>query len=214
MQGKIILKAVAAAALAMASAAHAQSFLVNTQVPTGSTPGSNSLDSAQWFAEQFTVSAATQINSVMAYVQSNSIASDLGGTFSIALYGNTASNLPSLNFNLDQNGQLFQGTATYNGDGWNGLNNLNWSVGPGTYWLALEQYGSAGEAGSLQLPIGALPVAQAVAFYSGGQKYGTDTLSDTFGLQITATPAVPEPSSMALLLTSLGVLGFVARRRG
>lgn len=215
MQGKIILKALAAASFVALTATQAQAYdVVNTQVPTGSMFGSNALDSNDWLAEKFSVASTTQIDSVLAYVLSNDSANDLGKTFTIALYGNSASNLPALNWNANQQGQLFQATATYNGDGWNGLSNLNWTIGAGSYWLALEQNGDASNAGSLQLPTGALPAAQAVAFYSGGQNYAADTLSDTFGLHITAvTPAVPEPGSMALVLCSLGVMAFVARRR-
>jgi len=75
--------------------------------------------------------------------------------------------------------------------------------------MALEA--DASSAAFLQAPSGALPVAQAVAFYSGGQQYAATGLSDTYGLHVTA---VPEPTSLMLILTSLGMLGIAARRRG
>lgn len=220
MQGKItstrIAKAISVAAVAIALVP-VQAFafdLVNTQAPSGSLIGSNTLDAGNWLAEKFTLSSAAQINSVLAYVLSSDGASDMGKTFTIALYGNGAGDLPALDWNAAQQGQLFQATATYDGDGWNGLINLNWSIGAGSYWLALEQSGDAGNASSLQLPTGALPAAQAVAYYAGGQSYASTGPSDTFGLRITAvTPAVPEPSSMALVLASLGLIGLVARKR-
>lgn len=215
MQVKIMSKALAAAAFVAFTATQAQAFdVVNTQVPSGSLFGSNTLDGSNWLAEKFSVASTTQIDSILAYVLSNDSANDIGKTFTVALYANSASNLPALDWSADQQGQLFQAMATYTGDGWNGLSNLNWTIGAGSYWLALEQSGDASNAGSLQLPTGALPAAQAVAFYSGGQNYGADTISDSFGLHITGiTPSVPEPSSLALVLGSLGVLAFVTRRR-
>jgi hypothetical protein len=210
MNTRILRHSLAAAALLalLPLQAHASVTLVNTAVPTNGLVMSNTVDSANWMAEKFTVSSATTIDSVMAYVLSSD-SSDLGKTFGIALYADQ-SGLPALNFNAASQGQLFQTTATYNGDGWNGVSNLNWSVAAGSYWVALEGGSDGNSAGYLQAPTGALPVAQAVAYYSGGQRYASTGVSDSFGLQVTA---VPEPSSLALLLTSLGVVVVAARRR-
>jgi hypothetical protein len=207
---KFVRQALAAAAIAAVLPLQAHAYdVVNTQVPTNGLIMSNTVDSGNWLAEKFSVATTTQIDSVMAYVLSSDAFSDAGKTFTIALYANNGSNLPSLNFAADSQGQLFQATATYTADGWNGVSNLNWTVGPGSYWMALEA--DASSAAFLQAPSGALPVAQAVAFYSGGQQYAATGLSDTYGLHVTA---VPEPTSLMLILTSLGMLGIAARRRG
>jgi hypothetical protein len=213
MTSKILRQALAASALCalLPLQAHASFDLLNTAVPSGSLAMSNTLDSGDWLAEKFTVAAATQIDSVSAYVLSLDKLADAGKTFTIALYADNGGNLPALNFAADNQGQIFQTTATYNADGWNGVGGLNWSVAAGSYWLALEVGGDASSASFLQLPAGALPAAQAVAYYAGGQQYAATGPSDTFGAHVTA---VPEPSGLALALTSLGVLGMVMRRRG
>lgn len=213
MTSKILRHALAASALCalLPLHAHASADLLNTAVPSGGLAMSNTLDSGDWLAEKFTVGAATQIDSVSAYVLSLDGASDAGRTFTIALYANSAGNLPALNFAADNQGQLFQTTVTYTADGWNGVSGLSWSVATGSYWLALEVGGDASNASFLQVPSGALPAAQAVAYYAGGQQYAATGLSDTFGAHVTA---VPEPGSLVLVLTGLGLVGVAARRRG
>lgn len=207
------IKAIALATLLSLSAAHGfAAELIHTEVASPSLIGSNALDSSDWMAEQFSVAAPTQIDSVLAYVLSNDSSNDLGKTFSIALYANDGT-LPALDWWADSQGQLFHATATYNGDGWNGVSGLNWHLDAGSYWLALEQHGDATDAMSLQLPTGATPAVDSVAFYSGGMSYTVASQSDAFGLKINTVAAVPEPSSTALVLSSLGILGFVVRRR-
>lgn len=214
MNIKMIRQTLAVAALAATLPLQAHAYdVVNTAVPLNGLVMSNTVDSGNWMAEKFSVSASTQIDSVMAYLLSADTAGDAGKTFTIALYANSG-NLPSLDFSAANQGQLFQATASYNANGWNGVSGLNWTVAAGSYWIALEGGADTNSAAYLQAPTGALPVAEAVAYYAGGQHYAATGLSDSFGLHVTAvTPAVPEPSSLALLLASLGVLGWAARRR-
>lgn len=197
--------------LAAAPAAQAQSFnLVQTSTPTGGAIGANSLSDTAWLAERFETTGNVRIDSVMTYLLSDDAAGDLGKSFTLALYADV-NNLPGLNFNATNDGKLFQASATYNGDGWNGLSQLNWQLGAGKYWLAVEAGSGANNAGWLLAPVGAQPATN-VALYSGGQRYAAIGSSDTFGLAIVATP-VPEPTGLALMLASLGALSLVARRR-
>jgi hypothetical protein len=206
------IKHLAALALVAAAGTPAHALdLINTAPP--STGASfNAISSNDWLAEKFTVSGPAVINSLEAFLVSTDSANDAGKTFTVALYSNSGANLPALNWFADSQGQLAQATVTYTADGWNGVSGLNWAVGAGSYWLAIEQYGGGAEAGSLFAATSATPAALAVAFYSGGTGYQATGASDTFGLHISATPAVPEPSSMALVLVSLGLIGWSARR--
>ncbi|MDE2595024.1 MAG: hypothetical protein KGL57_12380, partial [Burkholderiales bacterium] len=185
MTTKMIRQALAVAAIAatLPLQAHASgSLTVNTAVPTGSLIMSNNVDSTDWLAERFTVSASTQIDSINAYLLSaDTSGADIGKTFTIALYGDSTyagKLLPSLNFGLPNHGQLFQTSATYTADGWNGSSGLNWSIAAGSYWVALEVGSDPSNASFLQAPTGAQPVAEAVAFFDGsGTRYQSTDLS-------------------------------------
>jgi len=212
MTNKFVRQALAAAAIAAVLPLQAHAYdVVNTGTPTGGMAMANLIDSVDWIAEKFSVTGTTQIDSIAAYLLSND-AGDVGKTFTIALYANNGSNLPALNFAADSQGQMYQTTATYSGSGWNSVSGLNWTVSAGSYWVALEAGSSANNVFGLVAPVGAPTPAQAVAFFpdASTQQYMAGFTSDTFGLQVTA---VPEPSSYALMLTSLGLLGLVARRR-
>lgn len=209
--GAIASAVLAATLLAAAPVAHAQSFnLVQTSTPTGGAIGANSLSDTAWLAERFETTGNVRIDSVMAYLLSDDASGDLGKSFTLALYADI-NNLPSLDFNATNNGKLFQASATYNGDGWNGLSQLNWQLGAGKYWLAVEAGSGPNDAGWLLAPVGTQPSTN-VALWSGGQHYAAIGSSDTFGLAIVATP-VPEPTGLALMLGGLGVVSLVARRR-
>jgi len=200
------------AALAVSASAQAASIdLINTQTPSGSNIGANTLDASNWLAERFTVNAPVVIDSISVFLTSMDAYADQGKSFTLALY-NSAGTTPALNFNGANQGQVQQASATYLQDGWNGVSGLNWSLAAGSYWLAVEVGDGANAASNLMAPAGATPMAEAVATYVGGQRYQAATAADTFGLHITAAP-VPEPEQWALLLAGLGTCAILRARR-
>jgi hypothetical protein len=213
MNVKLTLSALAmGAALAFSASAQAASIdLINTQTPAGSNIGANTLDSANWLAERFTVNGPVVIDSISVFLTSMDASADQGKSFTLALY-NSAGSTPALNFNWADQGQVLQTSATYLQDGWNGVSGLSWSLAAGSYWLAVEVGDGASSASNLMAPTGATPAAEAVATYVGGQRYQAASAADTFGLHITAAP-VPEPEQWALLLAGLGTCAILRARR-
>ena len=213
---KTALTALALAfAAALPAAAQAQTIVFNTGTPTGGVINATSIDSVDWIAESFTLTKTTTIDTIQTYV--NSTAADAGLGYTVALYGARSSSgglVPNINFQATNNNQLDQFTATYQaGGGWVGQSGLGWTLGAGTYFVAVETDGTGVQ--GLVLPTGGLTTLPgAVAQYNDGASYVADPAiaSDAFGLRVTAA-AVPEPSSLALLLAGLGLTAVIVRRR-
>lgn len=194
-------KLISLLALTLVTTAASQAYAgtLGTDTPSGSTDFAFALDSSDWLAGQISFSQASQIQSIHAFVN------DMGGSgnFTIALYSDSASHLPG---NL-LNSWSASFTSPPNTSGWNGVSGLNYNVGAGKYWVALEVQGSdtfSGVApGTLNNPL------SAYAFNAGGFE-GYQAMSQSFGLQVTA---VPEPEMYALMLAGFGLIGFMARRR-
>lgn len=179
------------------AASHANAAqVVNTGTPNGS--GGLLLDSTDYLAGQVHFSQAFNINSISTYLD------DLGnggGNFSIALYSDNNNHVGSL---------INSAAATYGNFGWNGVSNLNWSVAAGNYWVALE----VNDFSNFVATQGAPNPLLHTAYTDGSQNNGYfsyDGLS--FGVQVDAVAAVPEPETYAMMLAGLGLLGLMARRK-
>ena len=165
--------------------------------PTHSTPPTSSLAKSP-------SAAPARIDDVFAHV----LGGTAGETFSIVLYDDNAGHLPGT--------LLHSATVTFSGDGWNGVSALSgWNVAAGSYWIGLEvglddTLGQASLTGAL-LDRGVPHPLSHTAFDAGG---GYQSAALDFGLRVDATPApVPEPESLALMLTGLGLLVPLTRRR-
>ena len=105
---KRIVNALAAAVmLCCAAAAHA-ALVVDTGVPNGNPIGAYAFDSSDFYAGQITFTNAAQIGSIVTHVLGGSA----GERFTVALCADSASHLPGA--------ALYQATATFAADGWNG----------------------------------------------------------------------------------------------
>jgi hypothetical protein len=208
--GRLFLALATAGATICFTPVHA-AVLISTSTSSGLSL-SNSVGPDNWIAERFTLAGSPLVvDSVSAYVLSVDPDLDAGTSFTLAVYANDAArNLPALDFSADNQGRLFSTGVTFGADGWNGASGLGWSLTPGSYWFAIES--DANGPGALQVPGGALPAPDSVAYYSGSRSYslaGVST-SDAFGLRVTA---VPEPTPAALLLGGLAVLAALKARR-
>ncbi len=173
-------------------------------VDTGTPDGSGfalSLDANDWLAGQVTFTNSVQINAINAYLD------DMGngaGTFTLALYtDNSVKHVP---------GSLLNSVSTaFTNTGWNEAANLNWLVGSGTYWIAIEGQDPFGGGFIGVAPVGVPSPLAHTAFNDGSGYKSADGLS--FGLRVDTVAAIPEPATYALLLTGLGLLGAISARR-
>lgn len=174
-------------------------------VDTGTPDGSGfalAVDANDWLAGQVIFANSVQVNAINAYLD------DMGngpGSFTLALYAdNSVSHAPGSLLN--------SASAAFTTTGWNGATNLNWSVGPGTYWVAIEGQDPFNGGFVGVAPVGAPSPLAHTAFNAGSGYQSADGLS--FGLQVdTTVAAVPEPESYALMLAGLGLIGVIARSR-
>jgi hypothetical protein len=202
--------ALAAAALAPGMAS-ADSLILDPGTPLTGTgaPSPDILNTAGWYAEEFTVTAGETITQLSAYLTqgvgggNNTFTWDLYSASGTFLGATTSTRTPAVD----------TATGTYTADGWNSVA-VNWSPTPGQYWVAL-QVGSTSMTHGLDLPVEAVPStgtlpATAFAFAAGTTgKYQLDANAPV-GMQVSA---VPLPAAVWLLGSGLLGLGSLARRK-
>jgi hypothetical protein len=201
-----------AAALLSPGMANA-SFLLDTGTPTGT--GSDTFNSSTWYAEEFYVAAGTSVSSLSAYLTQG--AGQLGTSFTFAIYQDPGPGGAFLGSTSSNRGadEVLTATGTFSAAGWNSAA-VNWTPSTsGDYWLAIQQT-STGTANSLDAPTesstgtGTVPaLGYAIYSTSAGSKYQSSA-GDPIGLEVTA---VPLPAAAWLLLSGLGGLGAMVRRR-
>ncbi len=204
------LQSLAAALLLAASAGSASAFSL---VDTGavSTPiGSLSLDGTDWLAGEITLTQTVTLTSVKAWLGDQTG----GGSFTVSLYDNDPSNGPDLPGNVlaQANASMAPAAGVY---GWYGASNLNWTEGPGKYWVAFEVIGAQTVANGAAPVLAPHPLS-AYAYNDGGATPSASGYkpmagaTNAFAVQV---DAIPEPETYALLLAGLGVVALSTRRR-
>lgn len=205
---KFLISSFTAAVLAAAAAPASAALLFDSGTPNGSAVGSYTLGSMGWYAAQLSLP-----NASLTDVKAHILGGTAGETFTVALYtDDAATHVPS-------GDALYSATATFTSDGWNGVSNLTgWDVTSGLYWFAFEVR-SGQTLGDGDIYSGGLldkgasnPVLRTAFDTTGGLSgYSVTTPTPlTIGVQVSAVPA---PAALPLLLSGLGLLGGIAKRR-
>jgi hypothetical protein len=178
--------------------------LTGTPAPT--------LNSSDWYAAEFTVSAGETITQLSAFLTQD--VGQPGNTFTFDLYSASGTFLNANSSTRETPTDFTTGTFTTNG--WNSAT-VDWTPAAGTYWLAVQVTG-AGQTPGLDMPTestasAAAGTAPALAFASAtgsaNPKFQIET-ANPVGLQVTA---VPLPAAVWLLGSGLVALGAARRRR-
>jgi hypothetical protein len=210
MNRKTALIGGALAAVLLAPGIASASYVLDTGIPT-STSGSLVLTTDGWYAAEFTLSTTENISSLSAYLEPYD-----STAFQFDIYSGT-------NFLTTKVGSLSAletTAATYTTPGWN-TTDVSYTLGPGTYWVAVEITSSAGRGGTgLDLPTTGISTstgtasAQAFAFYGSSTEslFTSSSTTPGFGVQIEASP-VPLPAAVWLFGSGLAGLAGLRRRR-
>lgn len=190
-------------------------LMASTLIVDTGTPVSLSYDGSDYRAGKFTLASPYDINQIEHYLF---VPLNQGGTVTFALRSDAAG-LPGT--------ELYSTVATLtantisegNANKWQGVSGLDWGLDAGVYWVSIEQ--RAGDtAGLIQRMVGfdsdvpsnpPFPMA-AEASRSSASPWLIDGNGANAGWRISATP-VPLPAAFWLLLSGLGGVGALARRR-
>jgi hypothetical protein len=197
-------------------------YLLDTGTPSSPTGSPVTLlSTAQFVAAEFDVTTADEtVSQLSAYLTEG--VGNVGDTFTIDIY--TANS----NFTGRASGRTldYSTTGTFTGDGWNNVT-TNWTpTAAGDYWVALQVSATTQTKGldlpgagittaSAPTPSGTAP-ALAFAYAGSNGQYTIESVTaptTPFGIQLTQLSPVPLPPAAWLLLSGLGGLGALGRRR-
>ena len=201
------IKLTIAAALALAALEPGMAS-ANMILDTGTPSGTRSvlLNSSNWYAAEFSVTAGETISQLSAYLTSG--VGQVGNTYTWDIYSTAGTFLGP-----NRETPSFSTTGTFSGNGWNATD-VSWTATTaGNYWVALQVTGASQTPG-LDLPTeasatGGTAPALAFAFAGTNGRYALET-NNPVGLQVNA---VPLPAAAWLLGSGLLGLGFLMRRR-
>lgn len=177
-------------------------LIVDTGTPNNT--GGFDVNGAQSIAGQFHVNQASTIDAVYSYLsfQDNGFGP---GSFNLSLY--------------DQGQAAPVGDAVYtvsvsyssSDAAWVGADHLNWAVASGDYWVGIEVID--GQSNFVAPTDASHPLVHTA--YTDGSFFGAYKGFDgmAFGLQVDAVTAVPEPSTIGMLLAGLGLIAFMSFKR-
>lgn len=176
----------------------------NLILDTGTPAGNSSvlLNSAQWLAGEFAVTAGTDISTLSAYLTQG--VGEPGDSFTFDIYSSNGFTGRSSGRILD-----YSATGTFTANGWN-TTSVNWTpTSTGDYWLAL-QVSSPAQSPGFDAPVeasastGTVPALAFAVAGTNGQY--TTTGAPPIGLEITSA-AVSPPTDGPMPLWALGGLG-------
>ncbi len=189
--------------------ANASTFLLDTGTPKGDPTTGLAFYSNngvyQWMAAQFSLNADYNISTIETYI---SIAAS-ENVFDISIYDDK----------FNPTGLSGKVSIKHNGPNrtakWAGVKNLDWNLGPGTYWVAFENPNHGMAAGEMYFIMGAPKPAKGYAKKDNWDSvWDVKTLSKdwNFGVRIEGepVPVAANPIPPTVVLFGSGMVGMAA----